>query len=1172
MYICNILSKITNYIKNMNYLKKLLLFSFFLMFSANIFAQNISWSNNENKEIISSISQQGFIVKLRINTINYELIKTEEGDFYKINIDGFGRSLDYGNPQLPIYKKLIELPEGAGFTFTIKNKKVKKINLDDYSINEKLLPSQAPILKIENNNSEIQINEETYRRNEFYNNELTKIVRLGKMRSVSLARFEYSPISYNPVENTLEVVEEIEIEVNFSNINTEEINKEKQRHYSQFSQALNGQIINSKAFEVQPITLSPNKYPLKYVIVADTMFQQSLQPFIRWKEKKGFKVIEAYMQDTAVGSTKDSIKSYLKSLYDNATANNPAPIYVLFVGDVAQMPSWPGLAGGGHVTDLYYCEYTNDEFPELMYGRFSANDTSELNPQIEKTIEYEKLGMADPSYLGNSILVSGNDASHSTTWLDGQINYGTNNYFNSSNSTNCSSYLYVNGSYTKDQEIRLKADTGASIINYTGHGSPNGWNDPTFNVANVPDMKNRGRYPLMIANACITNKFNYSVCFGEALLRAKNKGAIGYIGASDNTYWDEDYYWAVGYGPVSTNPSYATTGSGLYDLMFHNHNESYSDWAMSSSQYINVGNLAVTQGGSSIRYYWEVYHIMGDPSLMAYQRIPTPITVSNIPFIQAGWTSYSVNTVPFAQVALSKGDTLISSVIADSNGLATLQLDSFSFIGVLDLVVTAQNHAPHFSNVFGGAAVGPYVIASDVVINDVNSNNNGKFEYAETAFLNVEFSNITSFNANNLTAKIRCNDNQITIIDSVGSIANISSQDTINIDSIFKISINADAQDKHLVNCDIIVSDANGTQWVSPYYFYINAPNIIISQHIINDSIGGNNNGIIEAGESVIVKVLLKNIGSIDALNIVNTYVTTDPLATVSSNFIIDTIPANSSKWAEFTVSFDSQLQNGQFVDFDFNYISGAYSGMINLPQLIGTVDEDFESGDFSKFVWQSNSNLNWVIDSITKYEGEYSTRSAESMQNNDTSDISVSMRVLSNDTISFFCKVSTEPGYDRFHFFIDDTEVEYWSGNKGWKLYKFPVNAGNHTFKWSYIKDYYQSSYSDAVWLDYISFPPTDAWSSVENIDNASISNIRLWPNPAIDFVNVDFNMNSRQNVISSVYDQLGRLVIPELNHGKFNDGNSSLRIDSKGLNSGIYFVCIRIGEQQFFQKLIIQ
>ena len=45
---------------------------------------------------------------------------------------------------------------------------------------------------------------------------------------------------------------------------------------------------------------------------------------------------------------------------------------------------------------------------------------------------------------------------------------------------------------------------------------------------------------------CQSNKFDEPTCFGEKLLRANNKGAVGYIGGSNNTYWDEDYWWAVG--------------------------------------------------------------------------------------------------------------------------------------------------------------------------------------------------------------------------------------------------------------------------------------------------------------------------------------------------------------------------------------------------------------------------------------------------------------------------------------------------------------------------------------------------------------------------------------------------------------------------------------------------
>ena len=33
---------------------------------------------------------------------------------------------------------------------------------------------------------------------------------------------------------------------------------------------------------------------------------------------------------------------------------------------------------------------------------------------------------------------------------------------------------------------------------------------------------------------------------------------------------------------------------------------------------MHAGNLAVTEAGGAEQYYWEIYHVMGDPSLMPY--------------------------------------------------------------------------------------------------------------------------------------------------------------------------------------------------------------------------------------------------------------------------------------------------------------------------------------------------------------------------------------------------------------------------------------------------------------------------------------------------------------------------------------------------------------------------
>ncbi|OYT11078.1 MAG: hypothetical protein B6I18_05730, partial [Bacteroidetes bacterium 4572_112] len=711
----------------------------------------------QNSQIrFSEVNAEGFTIEIRINDVEFGRKSLNKGNYVTLNIDGFGSSLEIGKPQLPVFKQLFELPEDADYEVEILEKKYTNLDLNKSNISDFIVPVQHSILKIENPETNLELSKEVYSSDEFYSMDLVKIIPQGKMRSTSLARIEISPVKYNPISNSLEYTKVLKLRVHIRNFDAQKLNNDKQRFYSPYFDVQNSMLINDKAYASTAKSFT-NKFPNKYVIVADSMFQESLQPFVRWKEKKGFKVIEAYMQDTAVGTTTTSIKAYLQNLYNSATVDDPAPTYVLFVGDVAQLPAWNSTTGGSHVSDLHYCEYTNDFLPEMMYGRFSANDTSELNPQIQKTIEYETYTMADPSFLGKSVLISGYDGSgHAPTYGDGQVNYGVAEYFNATNNTNCSSYLFANGSYNKDNEIFQKINDGVSIANYTAHGAISGWADPTFYVSNIASMTNEGKYPLMIGNACITNHFNSPVCFGEGLMRASKKGAIGYIGASDNTYWDEDYYWAVGYGGISSNPSFSTTGPGLYDRMFHTHNEPFTDWAMSSFQYILAGNMTVTQSGSSyIHYYYEIYHVMGDPSLMAYQRVPSQITANYMPFIAAGTPTFQVSTEPYAMVALSINDTLLSSAISDANGLASLQLGAnFSTVGSMDIVITAQNFAPYMSTVFGGSPTGPYVVSANIVIDDAAGNNNGTVEYAEEIKLDVDYINLTSFTATAMISEL----------------------------------------------------------------------------------------------------------------------------------------------------------------------------------------------------------------------------------------------------------------------------------------------------------------------------------------------------------------------------------------------------------------------------------
>jgi len=129
-------------------------------------------------------------------------------------------------------------------------------------------------------------------------------------------------------------------------------------------------------------------------------------------------------------------------------------------------------------------------------------------------------------------------------------------------------------------------------------------------------LTNAHKYGLWVGNCCRSNRFSESECFGEAALRVSNKGAVGYIGATDYSYWDEDYWWAVGFKTVSANPSYNASHLGAFDRLFHTHIESTANWYSTQGQLVIGGNLAVQESTSSRKlYYWEIYHLMGDPSL-----------------------------------------------------------------------------------------------------------------------------------------------------------------------------------------------------------------------------------------------------------------------------------------------------------------------------------------------------------------------------------------------------------------------------------------------------------------------------------------------------------------------------------------------------------------------------
>ncbi len=689
-----------------------------------LIAGNPNKSNliSKNSLVLTDNQPTQFNATNYLTEYHFISVNTSRGTFSQLVCPGYASGNSYGKPSLPVKNELIEIPYGATPQINIISYDIETIPLSNLGIMDKIIPAQPPVSKnTQPENVVFQYNETYYNTDAFNENDLISIEKVGTARGVQMGSILISPFKYNPALHILKVYKNIKFEVKFLNADLITTNQIKQKSYSVYFESVYHSMINYIAPQAKDLI---TKYPVKYVIVSDPMFQSSLQPFIQWKTRKGFTVIEAYTNNAAVGTTTTSIKAYLQGLYTAGTATNPAPTFVLFVGDVAQIPTFNGTSTGTHVTDLYYTTFdgATDNIPDMYFGRFSATTVAQLTPQIDKTLEYEQFTMPSPSYLDTVVMVAGVDVTgsggNSPTYANGQINYGTNNYFNAAHSIVSKTYLWpqTDNSAT-DALIRADIGKGVGYANYTAHCSTTGWADPSFQTSDIASMTNNHKYGLLVGNCCQSNKFDDAACFGETMLRTPNKGAVGYIGGSDYSYWDEDYYWGVGArSSIVANPTYDAANLGGYDRMFHDTGIPKTEWFYTNYQMIYAGNLAVQQSTSTMKkYYWEMYQLMGDPSVMTYFGFPNALIATYNNPVTVGTNTLTVTTQPYAYVAISIHNNLLDAKLSDSLGVAILSFPAFTSPDTADVVVTKQNYSPYI----GTLEINNVSVSLDAQINTI---------------------------------------------------------------------------------------------------------------------------------------------------------------------------------------------------------------------------------------------------------------------------------------------------------------------------------------------------------------------------------------------------------------------------------------------------------------------
>ena len=384
---------------------------------------------------------------------------------------------------------------------------------------------------------------------------------------------EVYPVSYNPVQATLHFRSDIAVDVRFDGDTAmPEINP------------MHG--LNEVALNPEVETLQRGSGNLLIVVADD--FEAQIAPYVTAKEGKGFNVM-TYVATSSSGVT---IKAYIQSLW----GTDDAPDYILLVGDTELIAGFTGGGEGSPYTDLpYTCmDGSTDWMPDIAIGRFPASDASELAAMMNKSLYYDNGQFADPDYLKRAVFMASSD---NYTVSEGTHNWVIENHM-VPNEIVCDKLYCVTYNATT-QQVRNAFNAGRIYGIYSGHGGEYSWADgPPFSQSDVRGLTNENMYPIVMSFACVTGTYSLDECFVETWLVEANKAAVAMWGSSVNSYWTED----------------DVMEKRWFDSIYDEEDDVPMELGPSHVD-ARVRYIAEMGSDSTTRRYFEMYNLMGDPTL-----------------------------------------------------------------------------------------------------------------------------------------------------------------------------------------------------------------------------------------------------------------------------------------------------------------------------------------------------------------------------------------------------------------------------------------------------------------------------------------------------------------------------------------------------------------------------